>query len=91
MSQIDLIAIIYPKPGKTDRVGWLSLRISKPSTHETQVVELLQEMAVYVKENEPDVLRYSINVETKKSGETEVIMLETWVLTDVEGQQMEGS
>ncbi|KAH8598106.1 hypothetical protein B0O99DRAFT_507121 [Bisporella sp. PMI_857] len=61
MSQIDLIAVITPKPGKEDRV-----------------VELLKEMAVFVKENEPDVLRYHINVETKKSGEQEVIMLETY-------------
>jgi len=41
------------------------------------VVELLKEMAVFVKENEPDVIRYHINLETKKNGDQEVIMLET--------------
>jgi len=43
-----------------------------------RVVELLKEMAEYVKANEPDVLRYHINVETRKNGEQDVIMLETY-------------
>ncbi|KAG0648524.1 hypothetical protein D0Z07_5264 [Hyphodiscus hymeniophilus] len=61
-SQIDLLAIISPKPGKADRV-----------------VELLQEVSEYVKNNEPDTLKYEIIREVnKKSGAEQVIMIETY-------------
>jgi hypothetical protein len=44
------------------------------------VVELLQEVSEYVKKNEPDTLKYEINLEVnKKSGAEQVIMIETSV------------
>jgi hypothetical protein len=45
------------------------------------VVELLQEVSKYVKDNEPDTLKYEINREVnKKSGAEQVIMIETQVV-----------
>lgn len=42
-----------------------------------QVVELLNEVAVYVKEKEPGTLKYEIHRQiNKKSGDDEVIMIE---------------
>lgn len=36
-------------------------------------------MAAFVEKNEPDTLKYQINVEKKKSGEVNVVMMETHV------------
>jgi len=59
---IELIAILYPKEGKVDRV-----------------VELLDEMSSFVKNNEPGTLKYHIMRETnKKSGVEEVVMFESY-------------
>ncbi|TVY50578.1 hypothetical protein LCER1_G007937 [Lachnellula cervina] len=59
-SQIDLVAIISPKPGKTDRV-----------------IELLQEVAEYIKNNEHGTLKYNITRSfNKQSGVDEIIMIE---------------
>ncbi|KAF8866038.1 hypothetical protein BDZ45DRAFT_668420 [Acephala macrosclerotiorum] len=61
-SNLDLIAILYPKEGKADRV-----------------VELLQQVAGYVKDNEPGTLKYQIVRQVnKKSGAEEIIMLESY-------------
>ncbi|TVY32762.1 hypothetical protein LSUB1_G007884 [Lachnellula subtilissima] len=61
-SQIDLVAIISPKPGKTDRV-----------------VELLQEVAEYIKNNEHGTLIYNITRSfNKQAGVEEVIMIESY-------------
>jgi hypothetical protein len=82
-SQIDLIAIISPKAGKVDRVRTPTLcSLATPHllTAHSQVVELLNQVSVYVKNNEPGTLRYEITREVnKKSGVEEVIMLETFV------------
>jgi hypothetical protein len=40
----------------------------------------LQELSEFVKKNEPDTLKYEINVEAKQDGAKEVVMLETCVL-----------
>lgn len=79
-SQIDLVAIITPKPGKTDRVRSKYCPTSRASLTCPQVVELLQEVSEYVHKNEPDTLKYQINREVnKKSGAEQVIMIETSV------------
>jgi len=81
-SQIDLIAIISPKAGKVDRVRTPPYTLTTPHllTAHSQVVELLNQVSVYVKNNEPGTLRYEITREVnKKSGVEEVIMLETFV------------
>jgi hypothetical protein len=41
-----------------------------------QVVELLNEVAGYVKANEPGTLRYEIQRQANQSGDDEVIMIE---------------
>ncbi|KAB8299797.1 hypothetical protein EYC80_000049 [Monilinia laxa] len=62
MSQIDLVAILFPKEGKADRV-----------------VELLNEISIYVKANEPGTLKYEVNKEVnKESGAVEIIMMESY-------------
>ncbi|KUJ19770.1 uncharacterized protein LY89DRAFT_611580 [Mollisia scopiformis] len=44
-----------------------------------RVVELLQGVAAYVKENEPQTLRYEISRQAnKKTGDEEVIMVESY-------------
>jgi hypothetical protein len=43
------------------------------------VVELLQGVSEYVEKNEPGTLKYQITVETKKSGESYIIMIESFV------------
>ncbi|TVY17979.1 hypothetical protein LARI1_G003968 [Lachnellula arida] len=59
-SRIDLVAIISPKPGKTDRV-----------------VELLQQVAEYIKNNEHGTLKYNITRSfNKQAGIDEIIMIE---------------
>jgi hypothetical protein len=81
-SQIDLLAIISPKPGKADRVRIFHGHYPQRDTFSTQVqvVELLQEVSEYVKKNEPDTLKYEINREVnKKSGAEQIIMIETLV------------
>ena len=78
-SPIDLFAIISPKPGKVDRVR-SEIRLPYPSsfTDPLQVVELLQEVSEYVKQNEPGTLKYEIHREVnKKSGAEQVIMIES--------------
>ncbi|TVY34386.1 hypothetical protein LOCC1_G007826 [Lachnellula occidentalis] len=61
-SQIDLVAIISPSPGKTDRV-----------------VELLQQVAEYIKNNEHGTLKYNITRSfNKQAGVEEVIMIESY-------------
>jgi quinol monooxygenase YgiN len=79
-SQIDLLAIITPKPGKADRVRYKYCPTSHASLTCFQVVELLQEVSEYVHKNEPDTLKYQINREVnEKSGAEQVIMMETLV------------
>lgn len=48
-------------------------------TTQPQVLELLEDVAKYVKENEPGVLRYQAykDMRAGKGGEEDVIMLET--------------
>jgi hypothetical protein len=48
----------------------------------------LQEQSEFVKKNEPDTLKYEINVETKKDGAKEVVMLETCVLYPPQAQEI---
>jgi hypothetical protein len=40
-------------------------------------VELLNEVARFVQKNEPDTLKYQITLETKKSGEQSILVIET--------------
>lgn len=48
-----------------------------------QVVELLNEVAAYVKEKEPGTLKYEIIRQiNKKSGDDEVIMIERFARTN---------
>lgn len=89
-SQIDLVAVISPKPGKTDRVSSIVARRIGPLLTLLQVVELLQGVAEYVKKNEPGTNKYQITRSfNKQAGVEEVIMLERfarsgfkWVLDD---------
>lgn len=82
MSQIDLVAIIFPKEGKADRVsmGFSPTSLvagTNPLTPIHQVAELLNEVSAYVQENEPGTLKYEVNKEiNKKSGAVEIIMME---------------
>lgn len=79
-SRIDLIAIIYPKAGKVDRVRKPAHMAGFHITNTGQVVELLSEVSEYVKASEPGTTRYQITREVnKKSGVEEVIMLERLV------------
>ena len=92
-SQIDLIAIISPKAGKVDRVRTPPYTLTTPHllTPHSQVVELLNQVSVYVKNNEPGTLRYEITREVnKKSGVEEVIMLETFVTPFILGPNANG-
>lgn len=77
-SQIDLVAIISPKPGKTDRVSSSTTpRTPLSSLTPPQVVELLQEVAEYIKNNEHGTLIYNITRSfNKQAGVEEVIMIE---------------
>jgi quinol monooxygenase YgiN len=78
-SNLDLIAIISPKAGKVDRVSLYPSSTPKPFNN-SQVIELLQGVAVYVRENEPNTLKYEIVRQVnKKSGVEEIIMLERYV------------
>jgi quinol monooxygenase YgiN len=64
-NSIQVIALIYPKPGKAARVT---------SPHPPQ--ELLLAAAAKVKDNEPGTLRYHLQKETKGDAPT-FVMLET--------------
>lgn len=79
-SNIDLIAILYPKEGKVDKVSNVPQNF-RAFIDNTQVIELLQEVSVYVKDNEPNTLRYEITRQVnKKSGVDEIIMLERYLI-----------
>ncbi|KAG9240205.1 hypothetical protein BJ878DRAFT_527527 [Calycina marina] len=56
------------------QVDLIAVITVKPGKAE-RVVELLKELAVFVKENEPETLRYHINLDSKKD---QIIMLETY-------------
>lgn len=79
-STLDLIAIISPKAGKVDRVSYSTPPQPQKHPNKFQVIELLQGVAVYVKANEPNTLKYEIVRQVnKKSGVEEIIMLERFV------------
>ena len=78
-----VIAIIYPKKGKADRV-----RMPEQAHHigrlltSLQVVELIQNVSKYVKDNEPGTLRYEITRDLKpgKDGNEDVVMIERYTM-----------
>ena len=81
MSSLDLIAIISPKAGKTDRVSRELSELTPQWVNRLkmyfQIVELLSEVSVYVEKYEPGTLKYQITREVnKKNGVEEIIMIE---------------
>ena len=78
--EFNVVAILYPKKGKTDEVIILPrLYCVRDTDLSAQVIGLLQEVAEYVKSKEPFVLRYEINrsLRPNKDGTEEIIMMET--------------
>ncbi|KAF7907721.1 uncharacterized protein EAF01_005307 [Botrytis porri] len=68
MSQIDLIAIIFPKEGKADRVS-----VDFPD----MCSELLNEISTHTKATEPVTKKYEIKkAVNKKTGAVEILMFE---------------
>lgn len=60
--EFNVVAVLYPKKGKADRVRRLPHRAVRTSdTDLLKVIELLQDVSTYVKSNEPGTLRYSVN------------------------------
>jgi len=60
--EFNVVAVLYPKKGKADRVRRLLDRAVRTSDADLlKVIELLQDVSFYVKSNEPGTLRYSVN------------------------------
>lgn len=72
--EFSVIAILYPKKGKTD-----------------QVIDMLNEVSKYVRDNEAGVLKYEINrsLRPAKDGTEEIIMIERY--QDQETLKLHGS
>ena len=74
---LNIIALITPKAGKSDRVFCcLVIGAYMPYANRGQVEQLLKTAAQAVKEKEPGTLRYHLHRETKGDAPT-FIMLET--------------
>ena len=81
--EFNVIAILYPKKGKTDEVYILYLIVfsSLPTSNTSQVLGLMKEVAEYTQAKEPGVLTYSINrsLRPNKDGTEEIVMIEKFV------------
>lgn len=58
--EINLVAALYPKPGKAEEVRTLTVSTARPATHisTNQLSVLLAEVTKKVQANEPDTLLY---------------------------------
>lgn len=76
--EFNVVAILYPKKGKTDEVGFPPPMNQISSTDDLQVLSLMKDVAENTKNNEPGVLSYSItrSLRPNKDGTEEIVMLE---------------
>ena len=77
--EFNVVAILHPKQGKTDEVHWPYLEsLPESSLMYDKVIDLINEVAKYVKDNEPGTLRYEINrsLRAGKDGNEDIVMLE---------------
>ena len=72
-NQIEVVAILHPKPGKADRVCFFAKKTN--ISNYLEVLELFTSVAKIVKEKEPGTLKYHLLKETR-GGSPRVIVSE---------------
>jgi quinol monooxygenase YgiN len=77
MSEINIIAILTPAPGKFDRVFPHSQIWAVWSTNAYKAEELFRSIMEEVERNEPGCLRYKIH---RSVDGADLVLVETWVL-----------